>query len=138
MVNQALTIFTIDGEQCALRASEIELVAKISELSIVPAAPPEILGMANFRGRAVVVFDAGALMGKTKTGVRKKIIVFKNNDCAWAIDDVLDVITAPVTVKNLTVGQMAAVGAISEGIIEIEDKHILLCSYDNMNERRVK
>ena len=94
--------------------------------------------MANFRGRAVVVFDAGALMGKTKTGVRKKIIVFKNNDCAWAIDDVLDVITVPVSVKNLTVGQMTAVGAISEGIIEIEDKHILLCSYDNMNERRVK
>ena len=138
MVKQALTIFTIDGEHCALRASEIELIAKNSEFSIVPVAPPEVIGMANYRGRAVVVFDAGLLMNKPRSGNRRMVIVFKNNDCAWAVDDVHDVITAAVTIKNLTVAQLALVGIISEGIIEIDNKHMLLCSSDKMNERRVK
>jgi len=138
MMIQALTIFTIDGEHCALRASEIELIAKISDLSVIPAAPPEIIGMANYRGRAVVVFDAGLLMNKPRSGNRQMIIVFKYNDCAWAVDEVQDVITAAATIKNLTVAQLALVGAISAGIIEIDNKHMLLCSSDKMNERRVK
>ena len=138
MVNEALTIFTVDGEHCALRAGEIELVAKIGDLSRVPAAPESIIGMANFRGRAVVVFDTGKLMHKEQTGSRQSIIVFKRNDSAWAVDSVLDVVTAEVVIKSLTMAQMEAVGDIAEGIIELGDRHILLCSSDNFNERRKK
>jgi len=85
-----------------------------------------------------VVFDAGLLMNKSHSSNRQMIIVFKNNDCAWAVDEVQDVITAAATIKNLTVAQLALVGAISAGIIEIDNKHMLLCSSDKMNERRVK
>lgn len=52
-----LVIFTLDGQRYALHLSAVERVVRVVEVASLPNAPASVLGVINFQGWVIPVFN---------------------------------------------------------------------------------
>jgi twitching motility protein PilI len=86
-------IFTVGAEPFAFDLRRVREVVVLDELTSVPAAPRQIVGVANLRGDVLPIVDPGRLLGATirRTGRRRRALVVTGGGAhvGLLIDDVL-------------------------------------------------
>jgi purine-binding chemotaxis protein CheW len=85
--------FTLAGEHLAVDIRWLRGVVVVEEYAVVPSAPPHLLGLANLRGLAVPLLDAGPALGRPgrRRGGRTLVLVVAAGETrvGLAIDAVL-------------------------------------------------
>jgi purine-binding chemotaxis protein CheW len=91
-----LATFLVRGALCALDASGIQEVMRLSRLTEVRHAPPEVLGILNLRGRIVTILDLGLRLGFEKVepsaDSRVFIVESRNEFIGLVVDAVGEVV----------------------------------------------
>src|SRR5262249_51741060 len=65
-------VFSLAGQTLAIDVTQVREVAVFEDWTIVPLAPPHLVGVANLRGDVVPIADARALLGlPARRGARK-------------------------------------------------------------------
>jgi len=92
--------FRVAEEAYAISVRSVLEVANLGELTPVPGAPREILGVRNLRGKILPVIDLAALLGASRTGPPGRLLVAESDGhpAGLAIDEVTEVgeFAAPV------------------------------------------
>lgn len=63
MIGEEYVVFAIDGQSCALPLEAVRCIVRAAALSPVPEAPQGVLGLLNFHGRLVPVYDMREALG---------------------------------------------------------------------------
>lgn len=58
-----LLFFTLGGEHLAVDIRWLRGVISVEDCTLVPTSPPQLLGLANLRGSALPILDAGPALG---------------------------------------------------------------------------
>lgn len=85
--------FRIAEEAYAVSVLNVLEVASLGEVTPVPGAPREILGVRNLRGKILPVIDLAALLGTRRTQPPARLLVAESQGCqaGLAIDEVTEV-----------------------------------------------
>jgi purine-binding chemotaxis protein CheW len=92
----------VAGEHYALPVEQVLEVADLGEISPVPGAPPEILGVRNLRGQVLPVLALGAMLG-LDAGEPSRVVVAESGElrAGLLVDDVLDVEELPPSTEQV-------------------------------------
>jgi purine-binding chemotaxis protein CheW len=85
--------FRIAQEAYAVSVLNVLEVASLGEVTPVPGAPREILGVRNLRGKILPVIDLAALLGTRRTQPPARLLVAESQgrQAGLAIDEVTEV-----------------------------------------------
>src|SRR5437867_2813431 len=93
LIGLRVCIFTVGAEPFAFDLRRVREVVVLDELTAVPAAPPQIVGVANLRGDVLPIVDPSRLLGTAirRTGRRRRALVVTGGGAhvGLLIDDVL-------------------------------------------------
>jgi chemotaxis signal transduction protein len=82
------------GEHYALRVGDVLEILEATVLTVVPGAPPAVLGVCNLRGRIVPVVALAQVLGLADGAQGRNRIVITQADAGpvgLAVDEVVDV-----------------------------------------------
>jgi purine-binding chemotaxis protein CheW len=81
------------GEHYAIPVNSVLEIAEHSEVSDVPGAPPEVLGVRNLRGQVIPVIDLASALDLQSSSDRERIVVVEDSGrlAGLAVDGVVDV-----------------------------------------------
>lgn len=71
---ERMLVFALDRQRYALRASTISGLADCGTVRKVPGAPPEILGLAEWRGELVTVLNLPRLLGHRPRDTPRRLV----------------------------------------------------------------
>ncbi len=93
LVGLRACIFTVGAEPFAFDVRRVREVVVLDELTAVPAAPPQVVGVANLRGDVLPIVDPARLLGVAprRAGRRLRALVVAGGGAhvGVLIDDVL-------------------------------------------------
>lgn len=77
-----LVTFTVAGQKFCLEITQIREIRRWSPVTILPHAPPEVLGVMNLRGAVIPIYDLSRRfgLGKAEASERSVVIVSAVND----------------------------------------------------------
>src|SRR5262249_61503827 len=77
LVGLRVCIFAVGAEPFAFDLRRVREVVVLDELTSVPAAPPQIVGVANLRGDVLPIVDPGHRLGAAvrRTGRRRRALL---------------------------------------------------------------
>ena len=83
----------IASETYAMPVEHVLGVADIGQISAVPRARPELLGLWNRRGRILPVVDLAQLLGVTRTGPPQRVLIAeaRGHQACFVIDEVSEI-----------------------------------------------
>lgn len=86
----------VGAEEYALPVRHVPEVAELGDVTPVPGAPPQVLGIRNLRGEVLPVFDLAAGLGAEGSGAATRIVLAEDpaapgRRCALAVDEILEV-----------------------------------------------
>ncbi len=133
---QTLCTFAVDGAWFGVDILRVQEVNRLTALSPVPLAGPQVLGVMNLRGRVVTVLDLGRLLGlapSAHTPESRNVVVQSRGDAvALWVDEIADVVTAdtvapaPANLRAVRPGCLAGVVQAPQGLVAILDLDELL------------
>ena len=132
--------FELAGQLVGVPLGVAQSIVRIPELTPVPGAPLNVLGVANVRGRIVVVLDMKLALGwgRTRIGEHARMLVVDVNDRSIALvaEAVRSIGTLIVADIAPAPDELAAMGArLVQGLGTLqqegkEDQRILLLAAD--------
>ncbi|SEK43057.1 chemotaxis protein CheW [Ruminococcus albus] len=109
-----LLTFTVGGEHYGFYILSVADIIEMPEFTLIPTAPPYVLGLMNHRGKAVPVMDLRLRMGlpQGEYDDRSCVIVIEVNtmQCGLVVDRVSDV-------ENVT-SDMIARSPVDNGLVK--------------------
>lgn len=81
------------GEHYALPVPNVLEVSPLGEITPVPGAPPEVMGVRNLRGRVIPLVDLAAVLGLKAAEAPEWIVVSESEEhrCGLAVTATLDI-----------------------------------------------
>jgi purine-binding chemotaxis protein CheW len=81
------------GEHYAIPVDGVLEIADRGDVSEIPGAPPEVLGVRNLRGQVIPVIDLARGLGLQSSSERERIVVVEDSGrlAGLALDEVVDV-----------------------------------------------
>lgn len=132
-------IFTVfaDGEQLGLPVEAVHTIFRISRITPVPCGPPEVIGLANLRGKIVTVASLRRRLGLADQESHKTALAIGiehlGESFALLVDEVGDVMTvseaariaAPPHLNATRIGVTSAVYRLDQGVLSVLDMNAL-------------
>jgi purine-binding chemotaxis protein CheW len=83
----------VGAEEYAIPVRHVPEVAELGDVTPVPGAPPQVLGIRNLRGEVIPVFDLALGLGAERSGEPTRIVLADDGTrrCGLAVDAVLAV-----------------------------------------------
>jgi len=95
-----VVVFILDGEEYALKITDLREIIKIPEITHIPNAPEFIRGIFNLRGKIVVIVDLEKRFHFTRNNKNdpKHIVITEvgGNDFGVIVDEVKEVLRVPI------------------------------------------
>jgi purine-binding chemotaxis protein CheW len=86
-------VLRIAGERVAIRASDVESVIEVDEVTPVPRTAPHIAGLTSLRSRILTVIDCRAALGAAPAAAAEAVVVPADGHAyALLVDGVEDVV----------------------------------------------
>ena len=110
--------FTLAGERYALRASDIDDVQPLRDLTPLPSTPPFLRGVVNFRGALIGVIDLKRFFDLPESGITDlhRVILLRH--------DVLKVGLLADTVESVATVDMQAVQTSLATLTGIREEYV--------------
>ena len=134
------SIFTVSaaGEKLGLPVACVQTIFRISRITPIPLGPPEVVGLANLRGKIVTAVSLRRRLGLpdsvTHEGAVAIGIEHRGESFALLVDEVGDVtsveeasrISAPATLSPARLAVTTAVFRLENGILSVLDMDAIL------------
>lgn len=129
-MTETLILVKIAGRNCALRASDVETVIDITEITNIPRAPAYVVGLTALRSQALTVLDSriitGAQCDEFPTDQRGVVIEVDGYSYALLVDQVGEVGSMLNEVEQITGGFGSNWQSFAEGMVDSEIGPVLL------------
>ena len=139
-MSNMLIMAEIAGRHCAFRASEVDTIVEIENITPIPRAPKFLVGLTALRSRALTVFDCRLIIDKNstdhKTDSRAVVILSEGHSYALLVDEVRDVgemLSEPTQIPG---GFGKVWSRIAEGIVETDNGPALLLAASQLVETK--
>jgi purine-binding chemotaxis protein CheW len=146
MPKQQICTFFLNGIYFGIDTQQVQEVIRLSVITRVPLAPPDICGLINLRGQIITVIDLQQRLDMGKSAMRSptklvdeqqrfNIVVRSNNEVvSLLIDDVGDVLEftqntfepTPVTLKGRMRQMLKGAYPLQEGFLLVVDTEKIL------------
>lgn len=131
--SEQLIVITLDEQRYALRLAAVERIARMVEITPLPAAPPAVSGMVNVQGRILPVYDLRRRFGlpQREIALTDQFIIARTarRPVALIADAVTDVITCAKS-DLIAAENILPDVAYMEGVLKLKDGLILIHSLD--------
>jgi len=130
---QHLVVIVLDEQRYALRLAAVERIARMVEITPLPAAPSAVSGMVNVQGRILPVYDLRQRFGlpQREIALTDQFIIARTarRPVALVADAVTEVVTCAepdlIAAENILPGV-----AYMEGVLKLKDGLILIHNLD--------
>ena len=133
MASEQLIVITLDEQRYALRLAAVERIARMVEITPLPAAPPAVSGMVNVQGRILPVYDLRRRFGLPQREIvlTDQFIIARTarRPVALIADAVTEVITCAKS-DLIAAENILPDVAYMEGVLKLKDGLILIHSLD--------
>lgn len=111
----------VAGEQYALPVETVLEVAERGEITPVPGAPPDVIGVRNIHGQVIPVIDMAGRLGLDRDTEAPLIVVAQDGgrQAALAVDEVLAVGEIPEASNETESDLLAGAAAIEGSLVGI-------------------
>lgn len=118
----------VAGEEYALPVSSVLEVGELGEVTPVPGAPPEVIGVRNLRGQVITVIDLAGLLGLHAEAPPGLIVVAKEGtrQAGLAVDEVLEVGPVPEPSSETESDLLAGAAVVGESLVGVVDVSAVL------------
>lgn len=132
-LEQHLVVIVLDEQRYALRMAAVERIARMVEITPLPAAPPAVCGMINVQGRILPVYDLRRRfdLPQREIALTDQFIIARTarRPVALIADAVTEVVTC--TEPDLIAAENILPGvAYMEGALKLKDGLILIHNLD--------
>jgi purine-binding chemotaxis protein CheW len=131
--SEQLIVITLDEQRYALRLAAVERIARMVEITPLPAAPPAVSGMVNVQGRILPVYDLRRRFGLPQREIvlTDQFIIARTarRPVALIADAVTEVITCAKS-DLIAAENILPDVAYMEGVLKLKDGLILIHSLD--------
>jgi purine-binding chemotaxis protein CheW len=113
------------GEHYALPVEQVLEATDVGDVTPVPGAPPEVLGVRNLRGAVVAVIDLRLLLGISAADPPGRIVVAEDGDrrAALAVESIVAVDELPEATESASSPLLSATALVDGelvGVLDIE------------------
>lgn len=133
MASEQLIVITLDEQRYALRLAAVERIARMVEITPLPAAPPAVSGMVNVQGRILPVYDLRRRFGlpQREIALTDQFIIART--ARWPVALIADAVTGVIACAKSDLIAMENIlpdVAYMEGVLKLKDGLILIHSLD--------
>lgn len=136
MKNTLLVMAQIAGRRCAFRATDVQSVIEIGEITPIPRSPNYISGLTAMRSQALTVLDCRIAIGFNAEEFpldHRAIVASLNGDSyALRVDAIQDICSAMSEPGDVPGGFGAQWSRISNGLVESRVGPTLLLNLETM------
>ncbi|MBW4602723.1 MAG: chemotaxis protein CheW [Calothrix sp. FI2-JRJ7] len=147
-MNQQFCTFFLDKIYFGIDVLQVQEVIRFTQITPVPLAPPDILGLINLRGKIVTIIDI-----KSRLQMNQNIKNYENNHennyniilnnkselVSLIVDDIGDVVEVaenqfeppPATLKG-------KIRSLLKGAYKLQDKFLLIINVDKLLAKNIK
>ena len=147
-MNQQFCTFFLDKIYFGIDVLQVQEVIRFTQITPVPLAPPDILGLMNLRGKIVTIIDI-----KSRLQMNQNIKNYENNHennyniilnnkselVSLIVDDIGDVVEVaenqfeppPATLKG-------KIRSLLQGAYKLQDKFLLIINVDKLLAKNIK
>jgi purine-binding chemotaxis protein CheW len=113
----------VGGEQYALPVGSVLEVTERGEITPVPGAPPEVLGVRNFHGQVIAVIDMASRLGLDGNTEAPLIVVAQQGEhqAGLAVDEVVEVGEIPEPSNETDSDLLTGAAAIEGSLVGVVD-----------------
>ncbi|OKH51420.1 chemotaxis protein CheW [Calothrix sp. HK-06] len=144
-MNQQFCTFFLDKIYFGIDVLQVQEVIRFTQITPVPLAPPDILGLINLRGKIVTIIDIKSRLQMNQNidnlNYEKKYNIILNNKSelvSLIVDDIGDVIEVaknqfeppPATLKG-------KIRSLLQGAYKLQDKFLLILNVDKILTRDI-
>lgn len=128
MAEEQYVIFRLGAEQYGMNVSLVREIVDRPELTPVPEAPPDMVGIINLRGQVVPVVDMRSRLAIATPGSGGYLIVMELGDAT--IGGIVDGVEAVQTIAPDVVQSAGTVAGLQRdymlGVAKLDDQLVLL------------
>lgn len=110
--------FTLGEERYCLDIEAVDEIVKPSDITELPDAPPDVVGIMNLRGESTTLVNPAITIGVDVVGDNQQIIIFDDNDgkrLGWLVDHVESVSDLDGSVVESSTGSEYIDGIVTGG-----------------------
>jgi purine-binding chemotaxis protein CheW len=133
--------FILDDELFAINVKKVLVVLQKQEITMVPNAPEIIVGIMNFRGDVVPVFDTRIKFNMKRRNENDNFVIaildlIKNNE-PFRIGTIVDKVSDVITIEETEIQPVPPMSSrfdtkFLSGIVKRDNRFILLLNIDNV------
>ena len=115
---------SVGAEAYAMPVEDVLEVAELGQVTAVPGARPELLGIRNLRGRILPVADLARVLGIVRTASPGRLVVAEDTGrrrAGFAVDDVPGIGELPDPDQDTGSGLLAGAALSGGGLIGVID-----------------
>lgn len=136
-----LVVFTLDDQPYALTLSCVERIVRAVEITHLPEAPDNILGVINVEGRVIPVVNTRKRLGlpERQVGVQDLFIIMNDGSRSLAMvaDEVKPVVEIPGQ-EVVPSGNVLPGAGFVQGVAKLDEAMIVMLGVENVLPREEK
>ena len=135
--DEQLVTFIIDDQMFGIPAMKVRDVLRRQPLTVVPLAPPEVMGAINLRGHIVTAINVRARLGMPAADASAPfmcvVVDLRSEAFCLLVDSVGDVITVKAEEVEPNPGSLhSSWSQISRGVCRLNSRLMLLLDLDQL------
>ena len=113
----------VGEEQYALPVESVREIAELGDVTPVPGAPAEVLGVRNLRGAVIPVLDLATLLGLHSDAIPERVVIAERRSrvAGLAVDEVLDVGSLPPLTEETESDRVSGAALVDGSLVGVVD-----------------
>ncbi len=120
-----LVAFNVSGQKYCIEITQIREIRRWSPVTVLPHAPPEVLGVMNLRGAVIPIFDLACYFGLGSTTAHERNVVIicavKGRSIGILVESVSEIVSIdPSEIQETPNVRSNTTQTVIQGILSVE------------------